>query len=245
MRAALGLLTILPVGHIRAAPGRRALIAFPLVGVIIGMVWAAVAVGVATWGGGLVAAAAVVVIDAIVTGGLHLDGVADVGDVLSSRRRGAAALAVARDPHVGALGVVTLVCVLLVRFALVALLLTGPSPTADLDPAGVWLLLAVPTVGRTAMVAALRWSPKDDGSSATPLTAVAGPFVLVTSLCMTAIVLLVVGASAWRTAAILAATVGVAAGGAAWWRRRVGGASGDLIGFVGVLAEIAALAVLA
>lgn len=244
MRAALGLLTILPVGHIDDAPGRRALCAFPLVGVVIGMVWVGVASGVAPWGG-LVAAAAVVAADAVVTGGLHLDGVADIGDMLGSRRWGADALAVARDPHVGALGVVALVSVLLVRFTLVALLLTGTSPVAGVDPSGLWPLLAVPMVGRTAMVAALAWSPRGEGSSTASLTAVAGPFVLAASLMMAAIVLFTVGSGGVRTAVVLAAAIGVSAAATTWWRRRVGEASGDLVGAVGVLAEITALAVLA
>ncbi|MEX1163743.1 MAG: adenosylcobinamide-GDP ribazoletransferase, partial [Nitriliruptor sp.] len=167
MRAAFALLTILPVGAIRTAPGRSVLFAFPLVGLAIGAIWMGVGAGVGLWLGPLVGAAAVLTADAIVTGGLHLDGVADVGDVIGSRRRGAEALAVARDPRVGALGVVALVSVMLVRFSLITVVLT--SATGAADPHLAWFLLAVPTVGRMAMVAALAWSPPAEGSSTTPL----------------------------------------------------------------------------
>lgn len=244
MRAALALLTILPVGTIRHAPGRSALLAFPLVGLVIGAIWTAVGAGVGLWLGPLVGAAVVIMVDAIVTGGLHLDGVADVGDVIGSRRRGAEALAVARDPHVGALGVVALVSVMLVRFALITMVLTQASSTAAAGPHPAWLLLAVPTVGRMAMVAALASSPAAEGSSTTPLIEAAGSLTLIAGLCTSGIVLFAVGAGPWDIAGILTSTIGVGALGVAWWNRRTGATSGDLIGALGLLAEISALAVL-
>ncbi|MCS7107110.1 MAG: adenosylcobinamide-GDP ribazoletransferase [Acidilobaceae archaeon] len=45
----------------------------------------------------------------LVTGGIHLDGLADYSDVLGSRRRGEAALAVLKDPRKGAFGTLGLV----------------------------------------------------------------------------------------------------------------------------------------
>lgn len=53
-----------------------------------------------------------VAINAFLTRGLHLDGLADTADGFASMRHGAEALQVMRDPRVGALGVVTVVFVI-------------------------------------------------------------------------------------------------------------------------------------
>lgn len=245
MRSALAFLTVLPVGRQDRPPGRAALLAFPLVGLIIGAVWALVALGAARWWGPLAAAAAVVAADALATGGLHLDGVADIGDVAGSRRRGPEALEVARDPHVGALGVVAVVGVLLLRFALIAALLAGAEGSGPIGSHPVWLLVAVPVVGRAVMVLALAWSPRSGTSSARRLAETARVPIQLTALTIAAVTLLVTGAGPGRTLiAMLAALVATAAL-LAWWRRRVGASSGDLVGAAGVLAETAVLAVLA
>lgn len=245
MRAALAFLTILPVGRLHVAPGRGALIAFPIVGMVVGGLWAGLAVGALAWWDSLVAAAIVLTVDAIVTGGLHLDAVADIGDVIGSRRRGPQALDVARDPHVGALGVLALLVVLLLRVAFVTLILSGSAVSGQLESHPAWALIAVPVVGRAAMVAALAGSPRSSGSSASALAVAAGPLVVAWSLVTAVAVLLLVGVGPWQVVAVIAAAIAVAAGSTAWWRRRVGAASGDLVGAVGVITEVAVLAIIA
>lgn len=237
MRAALALLTVVPVGR-RGLPGagRTTLLVFPLVGALVGLVWVAAAgAGQAVWGAA-VAAVLVLTADAIVTGGLHLDGVADAGDVVGSRRRGAAALEVARDPHMGALGALTLVVVVLLRVALVAVLL---------DAGRLWALLAVPVVGRVAMLQAVLRTDPAEGSSVAPLaTAATAPVVVAGGLVAFGVLAVagsdVVGAAAAVAVAALAVEAATAA-----WRRRVGASSGDLVGACGVLAELVALGALA
>lgn len=208
----------------------------------------AAAGGLAVWGP-LVAAAAVVAVDGVVTGGLHLDAVADVGDVAGSRRRGTAALEVARDPAIGALGAVSLAVTLLLRFALLAHLLTGPPAVSP----GGWLLAgvpgalaAVPMVGRTALVAALAWWRGGGGppSSVDGLARSAGPGVLTLTLVTTVAVLLLLGVGPLPTVAIVAGSALTVSGLVLWWRARVGAASGDLVGATGVAAELVALATL-
>lgn len=236
MRTATTFLTVLPVGRRPTGPvGAATLVAFPMVGGLVGAVWAAVGtLAAATWGP-FVAAAAVLAVDAAVTGGLHLDGLADVGDVAGSRRRGADALVVARDPNVGALGVVLLTSVVLVRFALLVSLLTG-------GPA--WSLLAVPVVGRAAMVHALaRW--RGFGGSSASVFAAATSWRVEVVVALLAVAALAAVTAPLRVAAGVGASVVVIAVGTRWWRRRVGLPSGDAVGAIGVLVETAVLAVLA
>src|SRR5256884_6884749 len=122
MRDALAFLTVLPVGARDRPPGRRSLLAFPLVGLVLGAVWALTAWGATRLWGPLVAAAAVGLVDLGLTGGLHLDAVADLADGWASRRPPEEALAGMRDPALRAVGASVLFATLPGRGSLVALL---------------------------------------------------------------------------------------------------------------------------
>ena len=115
MRDALAFLTILPVGARDRPPGRRSLLAFPLVGLAVGVVWALAAYGASWLWGPWPAAAVVILADLALTGGLHLDAVADVADGWASRLPTQRALEVMRDPAIGAVGAASLGAVLLAR----------------------------------------------------------------------------------------------------------------------------------
>lgn len=107
MRDAIGLLTRLPVAV--AGPNRPGAAAFAVVGAFVGAVGA---VPLAVLGGpvgepvlGAIAAIATV---AIITGALHLDGLADTADALLARDPVAAERA-RTDPHLGTGGAIALV----------------------------------------------------------------------------------------------------------------------------------------
>ncbi len=116
----ISLLTAIPVGRrpIDLAPGDvgRAMSLAPLVGVIV---WLPAA-GIMLASRLLLQADEALFVPvlalgsiALLTGGLHLDGLADVGDALGSRKPAAQALAIMKDSSIGALGAVTLIFVLL------------------------------------------------------------------------------------------------------------------------------------
>lgn len=238
MRAALGLLTVLPVGRGRLVHDRWALVAFPLVGLVVGLVWTGVA---ALTGAGLApgaAAALVVLADVVVTGGLHLDGVADVADGFAARRAGADPDTAMNDPRVGGLGAATLVAVLLVRVTLVAALVAAPWAS------GLWL---VPVLGRAGMVVALSISPSRPGSLAAGLAATATVPVVAGVAGTTAVLALAAG---WVGAPPAAVLVAVVAGGGAALACTVAGLrslrpGGDLVGAAGITTETIALVALA
>ncbi|MBM4421206.1 MAG: adenosylcobinamide-GDP ribazoletransferase, partial [Chloroflexi bacterium] len=102
MLAAIGFLTVLPLGTGR--PGPWAVAAFPLAGLLSGAASAAVLLAAETVLPRSVAAVAALVALAAVTGGLHLDGLADTVDGLAGARDSEARLAIMRGGATGPLG---------------------------------------------------------------------------------------------------------------------------------------------
>lgn len=236
MREALAFLTVLPVRGRPGPPGAAALVAFPMVGLGVGLLWSAVAALTAPPLGGTVAAVAVVAADLALTGGLHADAVADVGDGLAARRAGADPTGAMRDPGVGALGAAALVVTLLLRVALVVPLAAAPLAGA---------LPLAPVAGRVGMVLALPALPRATGSLAADLQAAARPGVVAGTGAAgagLALPFLATGPPALLLALAAAALAPVVA---ALLRRRLAVVSGDVVGAAGVVAELGALVVLA
>jgi adenosylcobinamide-GDP ribazoletransferase len=116
----------------------------PLVGLVLGGLAAGVAVVWAGWVSPLVGAVLAVAVLALLTRGLHLDGLADTADGLGPLRDRERALQVMHQGDVGPFGVATLVLTLLLQVSCVAALLS-----AD----GGWLpVWAAVLIGRLAMM---------------------------------------------------------------------------------------------
>ncbi|MCG0239043.1 MAG: adenosylcobinamide-GDP ribazoletransferase [Firmicutes bacterium] len=149
LRIALGFLTRLPAGRLEAEDwvgelGRSAWL-FPLAGLAVGMVVAAVDAVAGLLFGRAVRAAIAVAAGLWVTGGLHLDGLMDAADALGSGRSREQMLAILKDSRVGAMGAAAGALALLVR---AGLLLEIPG---DLLPVA---LLVAPALGRMAITLA-------------------------------------------------------------------------------------------
>lgn len=152
MRGAIGLLTRLPVGSVGTErPGASA---FAVVGAVLG---AAGAVPLVLLGGpagepvlGAIAAVATV---AVVTGALHLDGLADTADALLARDPTAAERA-RTDPNVGAGGAIALVLTIGAEIAALASIV-GTDGAVFAGSAFV----AVTAMSRVVPVVAVRASP--------------------------------------------------------------------------------------
>jgi len=120
----------------------RSLIYYPLVGLLIGALLAVFA-WILNDAPALLSAALVLAAWVLITGGLHLDGLADSADAwaggLGDRDK---TLAIMKDPYCGPAGVVGIVLVLLVKFAALYALVEAGNLT---------LLLLAPILGRTVL----------------------------------------------------------------------------------------------
>ena len=144
--AALRFLTIIPMpGHLGDETNDLAnsLIYFPVVGVVIGFCMAVV--GWLLWPllPALPAAAVMVFLLLAISGGLHLDGLADSADGLFSARPQEQILVIMRDSHIGSMGVIALIMVLMMKTAALASL-----PQAQ----AVGALFLMPIAGRCLMI---------------------------------------------------------------------------------------------
>lgn len=218
----LALLTRLPIGPRIAAPGwARACRAFPLAGLIVGILAAAI-LAIAE-GIGLpraVAATMAVIASILMTGALHEDGLADTVDGFGGAYARTEKLAIMRDSRVGAFGVLALILSVALRIAALAAL-----PAA----AGAAALVAAHTVSRAALPAMMRREKlaRTDGLAAE----VGRPHAqaVLWSLGIGALVaLLALGLGPAIVA--LAAAAGVACIVAWIARRQIGGYTGDVLG---------------
>lgn len=158
LRLALTTLTVARVRGPRVVDRRtagRAMELAPLVGLLLGLASAAVLFAFREVGDFRVAPLLPCVLAvtalALLTRGLHLDGLADLVDGLGSYRDPAGARAVMKAPDVGPLGVAAVVLVLLVQVSALLSCVAHGRGTAS-------LVLAVAT-GRLAVTAACRATP--------------------------------------------------------------------------------------
>ena len=149
-RLAVAFLTVIPVrlgdGEVTEADLAASRFAYPVVGIAIGLMLAAWSEALRLWGIGPAPAAFLLVAAGVaITGGLHLDGLADTGDGLFLRGDASRRLAVMCDPHVGSFGVTAIVLVLLGKYAALSHA-TGPGRSLA--------VLGAATVGRTLILVA-------------------------------------------------------------------------------------------
>jgi adenosylcobinamide-GDP ribazoletransferase len=143
---AFGFLSCLPVrnGPVEEVELGRSLAWFPVVGLAFGAVLAGAAVLLHDHLPTALLAVCLVALLAVLSGGLHLDGVADVFDGLGGGRGDPErTLAIMRDPHIGAHGAAALVLLLGAKVAAVHELLWAGS---------TWALVCFPVLGRWSAV---------------------------------------------------------------------------------------------
>ncbi|MET7607291.1 adenosylcobinamide-GDP ribazoletransferase [Streptomyces avermitilis] len=120
LRFAFGTLTVLPVRVTRwdRAAARGGMLCAPVAGLVVGLLAAALGTLLLLLGASpLLAAVATAAVPAVLTRGLHLDGLADTADGLGSGKPAEDALRIMKQSDIGPFGVITLVFVLLAQVA--------------------------------------------------------------------------------------------------------------------------------
>jgi adenosylcobinamide-GDP ribazoletransferase len=231
-------LTRLPVaGTAQRSAGAAA---FGVVGALIGLLGAALLVAV---GGRAPLAAAGLALGAMagLSGGLHLDGLADTFDALAARTPEAANTA-RRDPRVGSAGAAALTIAILVQASLLAALIETAGPA--LAGVGCVVAAAGSRVG-PVLVSALARAPNGTGvgawfaartSAAAAVVAVASAAAIATGAAVIA------GRPGLLTATLVG--MGIALGGSGWLIRARGGLDGDAFGTIVEFEFLATLLVL-
>ncbi len=230
--AAFRFLTLVPVSWKSSDDGRffaASVICFPCIGLLIGLVTSALLFPLTELLPFQVLAVVAMVLQAGISGFLHLDGLADSGDGLLSSRPRSRALEIMRDSHTGAMGMISVVFVLLGKYAALS----------ALD--GTYFFMAVffmPLAGRTAIVlsmAVLPYARSGRGlgrlfySEDCRKTAVAA-FLFCT---------LITGIISFSyTLHIISAILLTVAGFSLWCLKKLGGATGDTLGAVCELTEL-------
>lgn len=238
--AALQFLTTLPVPTAFTSDEiGRSLPWFPFVGLALGGLVAIV--DLAAWKAGLpwaVRAVVAVAMFAVLSGGLHLDGLADTADGFFSSRTPDRILEIMRDSRIGTMGVLALTLILGLKAAAIAELTPGSARL------GAFLL--APVFGRALQVAGLTWMPY-----ARPEGGLASVFLPHRSICIGIIscavpVMFAGHMLGWTFVLGLVAAVSLLV---AWWaracRNTIGGMTGDTLGALSELGEALVLVVIA
>ncbi len=228
--AAVRFLTVLPLPGGGPEDTRvlgRSACFFPLVGLLVGVTVAALDALLGfllpPWPGSVL----VILAMAGVSGGLHLDGLADTADGFLSGRARERALEIMRDSRVGSMGVLAIVGVLLLKAAALASLPPGRRGAA---------LLLMPLAGRAALVLELNLLPYARPSGlGVAFQAHKSPWDAVLAFTLRAGVGF--AAAGWRGLLAAAGTVAVTGAVSLWSRRKIGGFTGDTLGAACELSE--------
>lgn len=234
LRHALLFLTVLPL----AAPAvssrelGRSMAYFPLVGLGLGLLLAGAHYGLAIFFPPSVCALLVLLLLIYVTGALHLDGVADTADGMYGIRDRASRLRIMKDSRVGAMGVVAVICLLLLKVM-----------TLTAIPLALrWqVLITLPVVGRWVMVALAVLAPyaRSEGGTGSVFVEAAGRRELLIATLILAAVLL--GFFRLWGLTLLAALCLAVILLDRYFKARLGGVTGDILGAVCEWSEAAFL----
>jgi adenosylcobinamide-GDP ribazoletransferase len=229
--AAVAFLTRIPVGRAAFETADVAHSAgwFPLIGVLLGIVYAGAA---AAFKGHLppaVISVLLIILDALATGALHFDGLADTADGFGGGRTREDTLRIMRDHSIGSYGGIALA-------AIVALKVTAYSTLLSRND---WLvaLILTPALGRwsilllTAILPYARQSPS-------VVEGMGKRSLFLGTLLTLAVMMAAISVRAWIA---LAAVVAVTTAFGFYCRRRIAGITGDTLGANLQLCESAAL----
>ena len=209
---------------------------FPLTAFLVGFVMLAVYQIFFLTGIPLLASLMCVIAACLFTGGLHIDGLADICDAFFTGKPKERTLEILKDSRMGTYGVLGIVFVVAAKTILIAAL-----PAQNI----LWILLAIPVCGKIPMALCARLSryPRQDGMAKCIVENLKTNVTVITIAVCSAIVILLSG----FYAGTVAIACGIAIGAAMHFvsEKKIGGATGDVLGACNELGEIACLLIMA
>ncbi len=226
--ASLQFISGLPLGKPRPFDPKGIIINFPLAGLFIGLILALFDRLAITLWPPAVASVMDVVLLATITGGFHLDGLADMADGLYGQREREQCLAIMKDSRVGAMGLIAVVCALL----------TKTMALGAVDQGRFLALCIVPAYARGSMIFGMRFLPYARGQEGTGsaffetrLTAMDFRYLLVPM-----VLSLFLG---WRGLLVNLFFAAVTAGLLMVYKKKLDGITGDMLGAMAEIMEAA------
>jgi adenosylcobinamide-GDP ribazoletransferase len=232
---ALAFLTRIPVRTATCTPeaiGQSASV-FPVIGALVGaaevlVLWACRQAMPAT-----LTATVIVLTGILLTGALHLDGLADMADGFGGGRTRDDVLRIMRDHQIGAYGAIALIMMLLLQISAITALI-------ERDVAARFLVVA-PAAGRWSMVLLGRQLPyaRPDGGLGRALTDHVRDREMWVSTAFVLTIATVLGRGSGIVSLTLTIVLTLGVGFLCW--RRIGGITGDTLGANAVLCETVVL----
>jgi adenosylcobinamide-GDP ribazoletransferase len=228
---ALQFLTIIPV-KIKDIDDNKmatALIYFPVIGLLLGLILVGadnflIFLGIKQFSVNII----LIILLIILTGGLHLDGLADTCDAFLSRKDKEEMLRIMRDSHIGVMGVLSLISVILLKIAFLSSIIVSLKMIS---------LLLICTLSRWSLVFAIFLFPyaRKEGKAKAFIQG-----VNLKKLSAATIIALLLAFIIWKfnglaVFIIIAATTYLIG---KFISRRLGGITGDALGAINELTEL-------
>ena len=224
--SAFQFLTILPLGKPRELDASKTTPCFPIVGLVIGLILLfADSLFLKLWPVS-VASLLDIMLLAILSGGLHLDGLGDTADGLFSHKSPERALAIMRDSRIGAMGLLAILFVLALKWVS----LQGVAEHRAL------YLLIIPAYSRGAMMFGIKFLNygRPEGGVGTDFFSHKPPKVALTSILLPIIISLWLGYPAiWLNGLFILVTALILL----YFKRKLGCITGDMLGAMAELEE--------
>ena len=207
---------------------RRSMSWFPLVGALQGLILVAAYFIFSTLLPDSVVMGLLLLVLVLTNGGLHVDGFADTVDGLAGGKSAEDRLRIMRDSSTGAIGVLFVVLLMLLKF------LSLQELPEEARPQAIFLF---PVFGRWAMVPLACWAPyaRPSGGLGAAFAGNSRDVLIKATLAAAILLSLLLGILSLVLVLVFGIILYVSSG---YFKRKLGGVTGDVFGFHSEIAEV-------